>query len=729
MASILTLGSAAAFSGCLESSTVGDETVIEDQTTAEIDDESSTTAVAEAPLSGDTSRSDYVKSVALNQGLWGSWQTTRYCPAGSRAVGYRMRVEQGQGDGDDTALNAVELRCMDDAGELYTASSHDGLFGSWYDFSFCPKGSVIVGGAIRFESNRGSGDDTGANNVRVRCSDGTDVQAPGGMGYGSWNGNVACDAGTSVCGIKVRFEGNQGGGDDTALNAVEFACCTDNTRKTRLAISEYQDDYIRSRTFSPDTGAARAPLIFVEGFDIDGTMNLDKINQEMPDYMIDNLTRRGYSVTIVDLRRNWDGIATNARRVGDLANRIWAASTKEKPMKFVGASMGGLIVATAAAMRGYWADLGEANPNWSFVIDHVSTVDSPHAGAYVPQAIYNIASRFQSHRDSAKSIYNALSSVAASQMMLVPFNSGLQGTRDSWQTYYSKVKLALRKSGLMVVGLANGSWTGAQQYTNWTSGSQNIGWEYRSTAADFDVWAYTQPTPGGTVARVKADFFAVGADEDKSYPSLTGNWPIVENSSGGSLNLWRQLANALGNTNGPVFDNVSFVPTWSAAGISLDDFLALPKAEQDNMTTLETNRGPIAHSRLSPLTKTVAINGSWNSTHTSLTFSTALERELFDAFEYAWTDWINRDNEWGNGDGEHRGLMTGIPCTQPFAVQCRRAIDGVDSTLTGEIVRCNLDGAECLNSKQPDGWCDDYEVRFACPAPTNVVIKDHVPVI
>jgi hypothetical protein len=543
------------------------------------------------------------------------------------------------------------------------------------------------------------------------------------MGFGGWNNAVTCDAGTSVCGIKVRFEGNQGSGDDTALNAVEFACCSDNARTTRLSITEYQDAYIHARTFSPDSGAARAPLLFVEGFDIDGAMNLDALNEALPNYLLENLTRRGYSVTVIDLRRNWDGIATNARRVGDFANRIWAASTKERPMKFVGASMGGLVVATAAAMRDNWADLGEANPNWSFQVDHISTVDTPHSGAYVPQAIFNVSSRFQSYRASAKTIYNALTSQAASQMMLVPFEGGFVGTRDNWQRYYAKVKLALRKSGVFFVGYANGSWSGTPQYSNWTSGTQNIGWEYRSTSADFDVWAYTQPSPGGLAARVKADFFAWGADEDKPYEALRGDWPIVENSPGGTQNLWQQLANALGGTSGPIFPNVSFVPTWSAAGISFEDFLALPKAEQDNMTTLETNRGPIAHSSLSPLTKTIAISGSQNSTHTSLTYSTALDQELFNAYDYTWTNWINRDDEWGNGDGEHRGLMSGIPCAQPFAVQCRRAADGVDSALTGEVVRCNLDGLECLNNNQPDRFCDDYEVRFACPAATTVPVK------
>lgn len=730
ISSLMSLVAAAMMAGCAEGSANPEENLVEADATSAAPQEAQASEEAPATvqqgLSGDSSRSDFVKSQQLNSGLWGSWTSTRYCPPNTRVVGYRMRVEGGQGSGDDTALNAVELRCMDDYGNLSKVSAHDGLYGSWGDWAFCANGSVVVGGTVRFEGNRGGGDDTAANNLKVRCSDNKEVQASNGMNYGSWLSEATCPSNSSVCGIKVMFEGNRGSGDDTALNAVEFACCSDNVRKTRLSVSEYTDSNVRARTFSPDNNASRAPLIFVEGFDINGKTDLDALNSQLPWMMLDNLTRRGYSVTVVDLPQNWDSIAKNARRVGDLANRIWASSSKEHPIKLVGASMGGLIVATTAAMKDYWSDLGESNPRWTFNVDHISTIDTPHAGAYIPQAIYNTSSRFQSLRDSAKDIYSAFSSQAAQQMMMIPFSSDVQSTHDAWQTYYTKVKTALRKSGVMFVGYADGSWTGEPQYSDWTSGTQNLGWEYRSTPVDFDLWAYTQPSPGGKVARIKADWFAVGSDEDKTYYSISGNYPVVENSSGGSLNLWSQLASALGGTTAK-FANVSFVPTWSAAGLAMEDYVKLPADQQKSMAALEAAQGPVAHSRFSPLTKVVALNnGMSNAPHTAVYYDDSIDLELFAAFDYSWSAWINRDQPSGNGDGEHRALMTGIPCDQPFAVQCRRASDKLDSSLTGEIVRCNLDGAECINAKQPDGRCDDYEVRFACATPTNIRVNSRV---
>jgi hypothetical protein len=84
----------------------------------------------------------------------------------------------------------------------------------------------------------------------------------------------------------------------------------------------------------------------------------------------------------------------------------------------------------------------------------------------------------------------------------------------------------------------------------------------------------------------------------------------------------------------------------------------------------------------------------------------------------SWTPWIDRDDPTGNGDGEHLGAMMqeGYPvCANPTAVDCRRIVDGIDWTQTGEVGSCTTAGFVCLNADQPDQQCDDYEVRFYCP--------------
>jgi len=47
--------------------------------------------------------------------------------------------------------------------------------------------------------------------------------------WGDWHGWQYCPPKTYVCGARVRFEASQGGGvknDDTAMNGIEFACCS-----------------------------------------------------------------------------------------------------------------------------------------------------------------------------------------------------------------------------------------------------------------------------------------------------------------------------------------------------------------------------------------------------------------------------------------------------------------------------------------------------------------------
>ena len=46
-----------------------------------------------------------------NSGPWGSWSAPEYCPEGQYVYGLRQRVEARQGNGDDTAMNAVAFYC------------------------------------------------------------------------------------------------------------------------------------------------------------------------------------------------------------------------------------------------------------------------------------------------------------------------------------------------------------------------------------------------------------------------------------------------------------------------------------------------------------------------------------------------------------------------------------------------------------------------------------------
>ena len=75
-------------------------------------------------------------------------------------------------------------------------------------------------------------DDTSANAIRFTCRklNGNNTYQlnwkKGQWGeFGSWS--KECPMSTAICGMRVKVEWYQGGGDDTALNNIEFYCCGD----------------------------------------------------------------------------------------------------------------------------------------------------------------------------------------------------------------------------------------------------------------------------------------------------------------------------------------------------------------------------------------------------------------------------------------------------------------------------------------------------------------------
>jgi hypothetical protein len=69
---------------------------------------------------------------------------------------------------------------------------------------------------------QGDGDDTSANNLNCKCSNGETLNGDG-TRWGNWNEwSSLCRNG--IMAIQTRVEGHQGKEDDTALNDVEFTC-------------------------------------------------------------------------------------------------------------------------------------------------------------------------------------------------------------------------------------------------------------------------------------------------------------------------------------------------------------------------------------------------------------------------------------------------------------------------------------------------------------------------
>uniref|UniRef100_A0A8C2F2H0 Vitelline membrane outer layer protein 1-like n=1 Tax=Cyprinus carpio TaxID=7962 RepID=A0A8C2F2H0_CYPCA len=173
----------------------------------------------------------YISELTVSNGrVWGSWGQKEMCPSGTYAAGFSLKVEYPIGNGDDTALNGIRLHCVPKSNGLSASyynfasvSSDVGSWGRWTDIKWCPSG-FLTAFQLKVEVPQGKGDDTAANNILFRCSQGSLLTGDG-TRWGTWGGWSQTCQGKGICGIKTRIEKPQGSGDDTALNDASMFCC------------------------------------------------------------------------------------------------------------------------------------------------------------------------------------------------------------------------------------------------------------------------------------------------------------------------------------------------------------------------------------------------------------------------------------------------------------------------------------------------------------------------
>ncbi|XP_048349992.1 vitelline membrane outer layer protein 1-like [Sphaerodactylus townsendi] len=157
-----------------------------------------------------------------NGGQHGDWGEVQSCSNGY-ANQFSLMVHGKQGAfQDDTSLNGIRLYCTD--GSVIT--SLVGRHGDWSHEHSCKSGFLKSFSLRVFEFERGT-DNTVAENIKFRCTDGTETEGHGhNWGrYGSWS--APCPKG-GICGIQTRVDlrDRQSTQDLTGLNNVKFFCCS-----------------------------------------------------------------------------------------------------------------------------------------------------------------------------------------------------------------------------------------------------------------------------------------------------------------------------------------------------------------------------------------------------------------------------------------------------------------------------------------------------------------------
>ena len=192
--------------------------------------------------------------VTANWGTWGRWS---HCKEGEYVVGMQVKAESYQGEGpfvaednnyDDSGINAIRLKCSD--GEVLTSA--EGVEGAWRGWKYVAEGRRIVRVSLRSQWCHKHCDDTGTHGLRFRDSKDkraiyepwtgywmahgfswvwpTDIDLHGYAFHGSWS-TAICPWRTAISGFRTQVEPDQGGGDDTGLNRVEFKCGYNRTHR------------------------------------------------------------------------------------------------------------------------------------------------------------------------------------------------------------------------------------------------------------------------------------------------------------------------------------------------------------------------------------------------------------------------------------------------------------------------------------------------------------------
>lgn len=179
-----------------------------------------------------------------SHGKWGDWW---YCPEGTFAIKFQLKIEENKNDGDWTALNGMRFVCSDHKYDSPGAfprkenghQSSWGGFGTWrYPWMECNSGSFLTGMKMWSQVDQGNSDDSAANNIWGICDtplgdskvekkteirDYKDFEWKGGKS-GLKSDSDECPSGYAIAGFRTKVEPHCGACDDTAMNRVQFVC-------------------------------------------------------------------------------------------------------------------------------------------------------------------------------------------------------------------------------------------------------------------------------------------------------------------------------------------------------------------------------------------------------------------------------------------------------------------------------------------------------------------------
>lgn len=239
--------------------------------------------------------------------------------------------------------------------------------------------------------------------------------------------------------------------------------------------------------------ALENPIVVIEGFDIDNSMNWDELYTLLDqENLIETLRADGFDAVVLNFTDATQAIQTNAFVVEALLERVQSEVPPTTTMALVGASMGGLCSRYALAYMESHGITHRVRVWLSF--------DGPQAGADIPLGLQYWINFFAGQSTSAADFLATLQRPAAREMLLYHFTSpaGPTGAPDPSRTQLIGDLAAIGDYPQLTrrVAIANGSGTGVNQ--GFAAGAEVIRYEYSSllTSITGDVWALPDQVSG-----------------------------------------------------------------------------------------------------------------------------------------------------------------------------------------------------------------------------------------
>ena len=240
--------------------------------------------------------------------------------------------------------------------------------------------------------------------------------------------------------------------------------------------------------------AVTNPVVVVEGFDLDNTMNwpvlYELLNQEN---LLEDMRTAGYDAIVLDFTEATDPIQRNALVLTELLAQIRAAVGPATTMPLIGASMGGLVSRYALL---WLEDQGVDHQVRTYV-----SFDSPHLGANIPLGLQYWLYFFRNESTDARLLLDSLDRPAARQMLLY-HHLGTTGTTAGSDPLFAEFYGDLATLGgwpqqAYKIAVSNGS--GIMTNQGFNPGDQIIEYRHRSFLVDIDGNVWAVPDGGSAV--------------------------------------------------------------------------------------------------------------------------------------------------------------------------------------------------------------------------------------